>query len=49
MTVDRRRHRIRGLLSRLSWPLRRKESIAWTEQDQQAYDWEIVWLRRERR
>lgn len=49
MRPDRRRHRIRGLLSRLSWPLRRRESIEWTKQDQQDYDWEIVWLRREKR
>jgi hypothetical protein len=45
VTTDRRRHRVRGLLSWLTWPLRQ----GWTEKDQQAYDWEIAFVRRDRR
>lgn len=45
MTVDRRRHRIRGLLSRLSWPLCRRSRKNWTEQDQTAFE---VWAEAKR-
>lgn len=42
MIPDRRRRRIRGFLAHLTWPLRRKESIAWTEEDQADYELEIA-------
>lgn len=45
MIPDRRRRRIRGFLSHLTWPLRR----GWTKKDQNAFAWEIVWKRLERK
>lgn len=45
MIPDRRRHRIRGFLAHLTWPLRRKSRKDWTEQDQTAFE---VWAQAKR-